>query len=163
MHKKYITKALILDKKSSEKGYLVLALTEEFGLIFAEAQSAQKSGAKLKSLLEPGSYSILTLLNTRSGFKIVGVSNHKNILPKDPELFKDVVSFFTRFTGQGQGGEYEINLLKQTLEGRISPILFKAKLLKNFGWIKTPGAQLEKMPPKELEKEIQIAIKQSQL
>jgi DNA repair protein RecO len=65
------TKALILKREEwGEADWLISALTEDFGRIRLLAQGARKHGAKLQGHLEPGSFSDISFVIGRNGYRL---------------------------------------------------------------------------------------------
>ena len=73
---KYVTRAIILesyDQGEHDKAYKVF--TREYGLLICQAKSIRKLESKLRAHMLPRSISLITLVQGREVWRLVGAEN----------------------------------------------------------------------------------------
>lgn len=88
----YTTKAHLLHATQlSEHDILFSVMTEEFGLIRARATGARKEDSKLRYTLQVGSYTSLSLVQGKAGWRITGA-----VLIEEPS--RTTITLFARLS-----------------------------------------------------------------
>lgn len=94
MAHQYSTNALVLGAYNTGEANKTYALyTEEFGLVYCQARSVRKEGAKLSNNLQPLSRSTVSLIRGKKGWKVVGSVELGNVyyeLKRSPQV-RDMV------------------------------------------------------------------------
>lgn len=96
---KYVTRAIILesyDQGEHDRAYKVF--TREFGLLVCQAKSIRKLESKLRAHTLPRSMSLLTLVQGREVWRLVGAENEKEA----PKYIHEVTALLKRFV-RGEG------------------------------------------------------------
>jgi recombinational DNA repair protein (RecF pathway) len=89
MYQKYTTEGFIVNTKpSKEADVLYLFYTREFGMILASATSVRSSKSKLRGKLLVGTLLYLTIIKSKTGWKLVEVSESQNALSPRLEAYK---------------------------------------------------------------------------
>jgi DNA repair protein RecO len=80
MAHQYTTAAVVLGTRNVGEANTVCTLfTQEFGLIYGNARSARKSGAKLVANVQTLTYGVVTLVRGKREWKIVGSVEETNL------------------------------------------------------------------------------------
>ncbi len=96
---KYVTRAIILesyDQGEHDKAYKVF--TREFGLLICQAKSIRKLESKLRAHVLPRSISLITLVQGREVWRLVGAENEMQNSP----YIHEVTTLLKRFV-RGEG------------------------------------------------------------
>jgi recombinational DNA repair protein (RecF pathway) len=96
---KYVTKAIILesfDQGEHDKAYKIF--TREFGLLICHAKSVRKLESKLRAHLLPRSLSLVTIVQGREVWRLVGAEKEHNTSP----YIHEVTALLRRFI-RGEG------------------------------------------------------------
>lgn len=96
---KYVTRAIILesyDQGEHDKAYKVF--TREYGLLICQAKSIRKLESKLRAHMLPRSISLITLVQGREVWRLVGAENE---VATSPYMY-EVVTLLKRFV-RGEG------------------------------------------------------------
>jgi DNA repair protein RecO len=123
MAHQYSTDALVLGSyNAGEANKTYILFTELFGLLYCQARSVRKEGAKLSSNLQPLSRSTVTLIRGKKGWKVVGSVETGNIyyaLQHAPQT-RDMVIRIAKLVRRLVRGEEKNHSLFQALMQGLS-------------------------------------------
>lgn len=123
---KYVTKSLVItsfDQGEHDRVYKLF--TREFGLVMAIAKSVRKLESKLRSHVMPRTVSLVTLVQGRDIWRLVGAEEQKKISP----LIHEVTELISRFIHGEESHKVLYDRIEEFLEKGDGYDVPKARML----------------------------------
>lgn len=160
----YTTRGLVLStwpRREADRIYSIL--THEFGLVRASAGGVRKEASKLRSSLEPYSFTKVSLVKGKSFWRITSAELISSVEPSE-EVARPLDLLEKMLAGESAHPELykvvEEKLLNKEERGKDFEVKFVAELLFHLGYLEEKDLSLGK---KELIDAINHGIRQSGL
>jgi recombinational DNA repair protein (RecF pathway) len=113
MYQKYTTEGFIVNTKpSKEADILYLFYTRDFGMILASATSVRSSKSKLRGKLVVGALLHITVIKSKTGWKLVEVAESSDALSPKSESYKKFARVLLVFKSLIHGEEKSDSLFE---------------------------------------------------